>query len=252
MQIPLEVIGLSKIYNNKDAVKDISFKVNKNEIIGILGPNGCGKTTTIGMILGLLKPSNGKVLINGIEIEKKRVDLLNHLNFISPYIELPKKLTVKQNLEVYGRLYDVKNLKKKIEMLSEKLRLSEIINKLTGELSSGQKNRVSLAKSIINNPAVLLLDEPTASLDPETGDFVRSFLESYQKENKASILLASHNMSEVERLCSSVLMMNKGSIVDSGKPEQLIKKHGRKNMEEVFLKITRERIWILIKCMVFF
>mgnify|MGYP003322741371 FL=1 len=252
MQIPLEVIGLSKIYNNKDAVKEISFKVNKNEIIGILGPNGCGKTTTIGMILGLLKPSNGKVLINGIEIEKKRVDLLNQLNFISPYIELPKKLTVKQNLEVYGRLYDVKNLKKKIEMLSEKLRLSEIINKLTGELSSGQKNRVSLAKSIINNPAVLLLDEPTASLDPETGDFVRSFLESYQKENKASILLASHNMSEVERLCSSVLMMNKGSIVDSGKPEQLIKKHGRKNMEEVFLKITRERIWILIKCMVFF
>ncbi len=242
MQIPLEVIGLSKIYNNKDAVKDISFKVNKNEIIGILGPNGCGKTTTIGMILGLLKPSNGKVLINGIEIEKKRVDLLNHLNFISPYIELPKKLTVKQNLEVYGRLYDVKNLKKKIEMLTEKLRLSEIINKLTGELSSGQKNRVSLAKSIINNPSVLLLDEPTASLDPETGDFVRSFLESYQKENKASILLASHNMSEVERLCSSVLMMNKGSIVDSGKPEQLIKKHGRKNMEEVFLKITRERI----------
>ena len=242
MQIPLEVIGLSKIYNNKDAVKDISFKVNKNEIIGILGPNGCGKTTTIGMILGLLKPSNGKVLINGIEIEKKRVDLLNQLNFISPYIELPKKLTVKQNLEVYGRLYDVKNLKKKIEMLSEKLRLSEIINKLTGKLSSGQKNRVSLAKSIINNPTVLLLDEPTASLDPETGDFVRSFLESYQKENKASILLASHNMSEVERLCSSVLMMNKGSIVDSGKPEQLIKKHGRKNMEEVFLKITRERI----------
>ena len=242
MQIPLEVIGLSKIYNNKDAVKDISFKVNKNEIIGILGPNGCGKTTTIGMILGLLKPSKGKVLINGIEIEKKRVDLLNHLNFISPYIELPKKLTVKQNLEVYGRLYDVKNLKKKIEMLTEKLRLSEIINKLTGELSSGQKNRVSLAKSIINNPTVLLLDEPTASLDPETGDFVRSFLESYQKENKASILLASHNMSEVERLCSSVLMMNKGSIVDCGKPEQLIKKHGRKNMEEVFLKITRERI----------
>ena len=242
MQIPLEVIGLSKIYNNKDAVKDISFKVNKNEIIGILGPNGCGKTTTIGMILGLLKPSNGKVLINGIEIEKKRVDLLNHLNFISPYIELPKKLTVKQNLEVYGRLYDVKNLKKEIEKLIEKLRLSEIINKLTGELSSGQKNRVSLAKSIINNPTVLLLDEPTASLDPETGDFVRSFLESYQKENKASILLASHNMSEVERLCSSVLMMNKGSIVDSGKPEQLIKKHGRKNMEEVFLKITRERI----------
>ena len=177
MQTPLEVIELSKIYNNKEAVKNISFKVNKNEIMGILGPNGCGKTTTIGMILGLLKPSNGKVLINGIEIESKRVDLLNDLNFISPYIELPKKLTVKQNLEVYGRLYDIKDIKMKIEYLSEKLRLSEIINKITGELSSGQKNRVSLAKSIINDPKVLLLDEPTASLDPETGDFVRDFIE---------------------------------------------------------------------------
>ena len=242
MQIPLEVIELSKIYNNKEAVKNISFKVNKNEIMGILGPNGCGKTTTIGMILGLLKPSNGKALINGIEIESKRVDLLNDLNFISPYIELPKKLTVKQNLEVYGRLYDIKDIKMKIEYLSEKLRLSEIINKITGELSSGQKNRVSLAKSIINDPKVLLLDEPTASLDPETGDFVRDFIENYQKENGTSILLASHNMAEVERLCSSVLMMNKGSIIDRGNPNELIKKHGRKNMEEVFLKLTRERI----------
>ena len=242
MQTPLEVIELSKIYNNKEAVKNISFKVNKNEIMGILGPNGCGKTTTIGMILGLLKPSNGKVLINGIEIESKRVDLLNDLNFISPYIELPKKLTVKQNLEVYGRLYDIKDIKMKIEYLSEKLRLKEIINKVTGELSSGQKNRVSLAKSIINDPAVLLLDEPTASLDPETGDFIRSFLESYQKEKQTLILLASHNMSEVERLCSSVLMMNKGNIIDQGNPKDLIKKHGRKNMEEVFLKLTRDQI----------
>ena len=242
MQTPLEIIGLSKIYDKKKAVKDISFKVNKNEIIGILGPNGCGKTTTIGMILGLLKPTSGKVLINGIEIEKKRVELLNNLNFISPYIELPKKLTVKQNLIVYGKLYDVKNLTSKIEYLSEKLRLEEIINKITGELSSGQKNRVSLAKSIINDPLVLLLDEPTASLDPETGDFVRSFLEDYQKERGTSILLASHNMSEVERLCSSVLMMNSGSIIDQGSTEELINKHGRKNMEEVFLKLTRETI----------
>ena len=242
MQTPLEVIGLSKFYEKKKAVKDISFKVNKNEIIGILGPNGCGKTTTIGMILGLLKPTSGKVLINGIEIEKKRVELLNNLNFISPYIELPKKLTVKQNLIVYGKLYDVKNLTSKIEYLSEKLRLEEIINKITGELSSGQKNRVSLAKSIINDPLVLLLDEPTASLDPETGDFVRSFLEDYQKERGTSILLASHNMSEVERLCSSVLMMNSGSIIDQGSTEELINKHGRKNMEEVFLKLTRETI----------
>ncbi len=240
MKTRLEVIKLTKIYNDKIAVKDISFKINQNEIIGILGPNGCGKTTTIGMILGLLKPSNGKVLINEKEVEKNRVDLMSSLNFISPYIELPKKLTVKQNLEVYGRLYDVKNLKTKIEYLAEKLRLSEIMNKITGELSSGQKNRVSLAKSIINDPIVLLLDEPTASLDPETGDFIRSFLENYQKERQASILLASHNMAEVERLCSSVLMMNKGNIIDQGDPKKLIKKHGRKNMEEVFLKLTRE------------
>ena len=242
MKKPLEVIGLSKTYNTKEAVKDVSFKVNQNEIIGILGPNGCGKTTTIGMILGLLKPSKGKVLINEIEIENQRVDLLNQLNFISPYIELPKKLTVRQNLEVYGRLYDVNKHKEKIQYLCEKLRLYEFIDKLTGELSSGQKNRVSLAKSVINNPKVLLLDEPTASLDPETGDFVRSFLEEYQQENKTSILLASHNMAEVERLCSSVLMMNKGSIIDEGSPEELIKKHGRKNMEEVFLKLTREKV----------
>ena len=242
MLAPLEIIELSKSYNSKEAVKNISFKVNESEIIGILGPNGCGKTTTIGMILGLLKPSSGKVLVNGIEVELKRVDLLDNLNFISPYIELPKKLTVKQNLEVYGRLYDIKNLKSKIEYISEQLRLNKIINKITGELSSGQKNRVSLAKSIINDPKILLLDEPTASLDPETGDFVRSFLEDYQKKRGASILLASHNMAEVERLCSSVLMMNNGIIIDKDSPEKLIKRHGRKNMEEVFLKLTREKV----------
>ena len=241
MITPLEITQLTKIYGEKEAVKNISFKINKNEIIGILGPNGCGKTTTIGMILGLLKPSKGTVLINGISIEDKRVELLNDINFISPYIELPKKLSVQQNLEVYGRLYDVANLKSKIEELTEKLRLNEIIYKITGELSSGQKNRVSLAKSIINNPKVLLLDEPTASLDPETGDFVRGFLEDYQNENKASILLASHNMTEVERLCASVFMMKNGVIIDQDSPKQLIQKHGRKNLEEVFLKLTREK-----------
>ncbi len=240
MNYPLEVLNLEKNYDDKKAVKNISFKINQNEIIGILGPNGCGKTTTIGMILGLLKPSNGKILVNGEEIEKKRVKILDQLNFISPYIELPKKLTVKQNLEVYGRLYDIKNLKEKIDYLTEELKLNEILFKITGELSSGQKNKVSLAKSIINDPKILLLDEPTASLDPETGDYVRSFLEKYQKEKETSILLASHNMSEVERLCSSVLMMNKGSIIDNGSPKELIKKHGRKNMEEVFLKINKE------------
>ena len=241
MSYSLEIINLEKTYKDKKAVNNISFKVNQNEIIGILGPNGCGKTTTIGMILGLLKPSKGKILINGIEIEKRRVELLDKLNFISPYIELPKKLTVQQNLIVYGKLYDVKKLNEKIDYLSDKLKLSEMLNKITGELSSGQKNRVSLAKSIINDPKVLLLDEPTASLDPETGDYVRSFLEEYQKEKKASIVLASHNMSEVERLCSSVLMMNSGSIIDYGTPKELIKKHGRENMEEVFLKLNRDQ-----------
>ena len=236
----LQIDSLSKIYNGVEVVKSISFAIKRNEIIGLLGPNGCGKTTTIGMILGLLKPSSGKVLIDNQDIEKNRVDILKKINFISPYIELPKKLTVKQNLFVYGKLYNVENLDDKIDYLTEKLRLNEILNCITGELSSGQKNRVSLAKAIINDPILLLLDEPTASLDPETGDFVREFLEDFQKEKESSILLASHNMSEVERLCTSVMMMKNGSIIDSGKPEELILKHGRKNLEEVFLKLTRK------------
>ena len=236
----IEVINLSKQYKDKKAVTNINFKINENEMVGLLGPNGCGKTTTIGMILGLLKPSRGEVLINGINIEKNKISLLHKMNFISPYIELPKKLKVKQNLVVYGKLYNIQNLNDRIDYLANKLRLKDLLNKITGELSSGQKNRVSLAKSIINDPLILLLDEPTASLDPETGDFVRSFLENYQKEKEISILLASHNMAEVERLCSFVLMMKKGSIVDQGKPKELIKRHGRKNMEEVFLKITRD------------
>ena len=236
----LQIDSLSKIYNGVEAVKSISFTIKRNEIIGLLGPNGCGKTTTIGMILGLLKPSSGKVLIDNQDIEKNRVDILKKINFISPYIELPKKLTVKQNLFVYGKLYNVENLDNKIDYLTEKLRLNEILNCITGELSSGQKNRVSLAKAIINDPILLLLDEPTASLDPETGDYVREFLEDFQKERENSILLASHNMSEVERLCTSVMMMKNGSIIDSGKPEELILKHGRKNLEEVFLKLTRK------------
>ena len=241
MSNSIEVINLSKTYKSKEAVNNINFKINENEIVGLLGPNGCGKTTTIGMILGLLKPTNGKVLINGMDIEKNKISLLHKINFISPYIELPKKLTVKQNLIVYGKLYNIKNLIEQINFLSNKLRLNELLDKVTGELSSGQKNRVSLAKSLINNPQVLLLDEPTASLDPETGDFVRTFLENYKKEKKMSVLLASHNMDEVKRLCSSVLMMKDGSIVDRGTPENLIKKHGRKNLEEVFLEIARNK-----------
>jgi ABC-2 type transport system ATP-binding protein len=241
MSSSIEVINLSKSYKEKKAVNNINFKINKNEIIGLLGPNGCGKTTTIAMILGLLKPSSGQVLINGFDIEHHRISLLHKMNFISPYIELPKKLTVKQNLIVYGKLYSVQNLNEKIKLLANKLRLDEILDNITGELSSGQKNRVSLAKALINDPTVLLLDEPTASLDPETGDFIRTFLEDYKKEREISVLLASHNMDEVKRLCNSILMMKNGAIIDSGTPNQLIKKHGRKSLEEVFLQLARNK-----------
>ncbi len=237
----IEVINLSKSYKKIEAVKNINFSVGDNEIIGLLGPNGCGKTTTIAMILGLLKPTKGKILINKKNIENHRIELLHKMNFISPYIELPKKLTVKQNLTVYAKLYNVEKINQRIDYLSSTLRLDKFINNLTGELSSGQKNRVSLAKSLINDPSVLLLDEPTASLDPETGNFIRSFLESYTKQKKVSILLASHNMEEVKRLCSTVMMMKNGKIIDQGPPNELIKKHGRKNLEEVFLKLARTK-----------
>ena len=239
MQKSVIVENLSKNYYKKEAVKEISFTINENEILGLLGPNGCGKTTTIAMMLGLLKPSNGRVVIHGLDIEKNRISLLHKMNFISPYIELPKKLSVKENLIVYGKLYGVKLISERIKYLSEKLRLEEFINKKTGELSSGQKNRVSLAKALINEPSILFLDEPTASLDPETGDFVRSFIEKISKEKKMSILLASHNMDEVKRLCKNVLMMNNGVIIDKGTPDDLIKKHGKRNLEEVFLKLNR-------------
>ena len=239
MQSSIKVINLKKSYGEKEAVKNINFEIKENEIIGLLGPNGSGKTTTIGMILGLLKPTSGEVLINGLKIENNPIEILQKINFISPYIELPKKLTVKQNLIVYGKLYSVKKLNEKIDYLVSKLRLENLLSRVTGELSSGQKNRISLAKAIINDPNVLLLDEPTASLDPEIGDFVRTFLENYMKEKKVSILLASHNMDEVTRLCSSIMMMKNGLIIDKGKPSDLIKKHGRKNLEEVFLKLVR-------------
>ena len=239
MQKSIIVENLSKNYFNKEAVKEISFTINENEILGLLGPNGCGKTTTIAMMLGLLEPTKGKVIIHGQDIEKNRISLLHKMNFISPYIELPKKLTVKENLIVYGKLYGVKLISERIKYLSEKLRLNEFINTKTGELSSGQKNRVSLAKALINEPSVLFLDEPTASLDPETGDFVRSFIEKISKEKNMSILLASHNMDEVKRLCKNVLMMNNGVIIDQGTPDNLIKKHGKRNLEEVFLKLNR-------------
>ena len=231
MNTLVSVNNLSKNFSSFEAVKEISFSINESEILGLLGPNGCGKTTTIGMMLGLLKPTSGEVIINGLNVENNRINLLKKMNFISPYIELPKKLTVKENLMVYGKLYSVNNINNRIDYLAETLRLNEFINKKTGELSSGQKNRVSLAKAVVNDPDILLLDEPTASLDPETGDFVRTFIEKISSEKKMSILLASHNMNEVKRLCKSILMMKDGKIIDRGTPSEIINKHGKKNLE---------------------
>jgi ABC-2 type transport system ATP-binding protein len=236
----IEINNLSKQYRNTLAVKNINFKINKGAIIGLLGPNGCGKSTTIGMMLGLIKPTSGTVVINGQNIENNRTSLLEKMNFISPYAELPKKLTVEENLKVYGRLYGVKNLKDRIYNVMKKLNLTQFITRKTGELSSGQKNRVSLAKALINDPEILLLDEPTASLDPDVGDYIRKIIEDFAANKGTTILLASHNMNEVERLCDEVMMMKNGEIIDKGKSIDLIDKHGRKNLEEVFLKIARE------------
>ena len=236
----LKVQNLVKKFNSINAVNDISFEIEKNSTLGLLGPNGCGKTTSIGMMLGLITPTSGKIYINDICLEpKNRIELLSLMNFASPYIELPKKLTVKQNLEVYARLYGVVEINKRVDEMVVDLNLKNFLHKKTGELSSGQKNRVSLAKSLINKPKLLFLDEPTASLDPDVGDFVREYIEKYKKNNELTILLASHNMKEVERLCNKIVMMKKGEVVDSGTCDQLIKKHGRQNLEDTFLKIAR-------------
>ena len=238
----LEVLNLSKKFENTLVVNNITFSIEKNKTLGLLGPNGCGKTTSIGMMLGLITPSEGKILINNQELnQKNRVNFLSTMNFASPYIELPKKLTVFQNLNVYAKLYGVENVDQRIDEMVQDLDLKDFLNKRTGELSSGQKNRVSLAKSLINKPKLLFLDEPTASLDPDVGDFVREYLEKYKSKNELTMLLASHNMNEVERLCDNIVMMKKGEIVDQGTCLELIKKHGRNNLEETFLKIARSK-----------
>ena len=237
--VKLEISNLQKKFGDFEAVKKINFSITANQTVALLGPNGCGKTTTIAMILGLITPTSGSIRIND-QLLMKDHHYLSKMNFASPYVELPKKLKVIENLKVYAMMYEVANAKTKIEQLVEELNLAPILYKKTGELSSGQRNRVSLAKALINDPEILLLDEPTASLDPDTGDFIRTFLETYKKKNSMAILLASHNMDEVTRLSDYVLMMKEGSIIDEGTASDLIKKHGRQDLEEVFLKLARQ------------
>jgi ABC-2 type transport system ATP-binding protein len=235
----IAVSHLTKHYSHTLAVDDISFNLARGGIVGLLGGNGAGKTTTISMLLGLLVPTSGSIHVLGHDMKTERFAALARMNFSSPYIALPSRLTVAENLTVYGHLYGVPNLSRRIGELAEQFNLGGLLNRFAGELSAGQKTRVALAKSLINNPDLLLLDEPTASLDPDTGDFVRTTLETVRAASNTAILLASHNMAEVERLCDEVLMMRTGKIVDRGTPADLIARYGRDNLEEVFLDIAR-------------
>jgi ABC-2 type transport system ATP-binding protein len=237
----IEVAHLTKRYRQTLAVDDIGFTVPAGATLGLLGGNGAGKTTTIAMLLGLLIPSAGSIRILGHDMARDRFAALARMNFSSPYIALPHRLTVAENLRIYGHLYDVKRLEHRIGELAEQLDLGALLHRPAGELSAGQKTRVALAKSLINRPEVLLLDEPTASLDPDTGDLVRGWLERYRADSGCTVLLASHNMAEVERLCSDVLMLKRGRIVDHGSPDELLVRYGRDDLEAVFLDIARDR-----------
>ncbi len=225
----------------RPAVDGLSFILPRGQTLGLLGGNGAGKTTTIAMLLGLLVPTSGRVVALGHDMAKDRFSALARMNFSSPYLALPAKLTVAENLRVYGHLYDVTGLEARIAELAEQLQLGDFIDRAAGDLSAGQKTRVALAKALVNTPDLLLLDEPTASLDPDTGDWVRSWLERYRAETGCAILLASHNMAEVERLCDQVLMLKQGQAVDRGSPAELLAKYGRDDMEQVFLDIARGR-----------
>ena len=237
----IEVERLSKRYGATLAVDTIDFAVPSGETLGLLGGNGAGKTTTIAMLLGLLIPSAGSIRVLGHDMARDRFAALARMNFSSPYVALPARLTVAENLRVYGHLYGVPRLERRIRQLTEELDLGALLDRPAGALSAGQKTRVALAKSLINRPSVLLLDEPTASLDPDTGDTVRSWLEAYRRESGCTILLASHNMAEVERLCDYVLMLKQGRVADEGAPGELIARYGRSDLEAVFLDIARDR-----------
>jgi ABC-2 type transport system ATP-binding protein len=235
----IAVERLVKVYKTVPAVDGISFSLSPGSITGLLGGNGAGKTTAIASIMGLVMPTSGRVTVLGAEMPKERYRVLHRMNFESPYVEVPMRLTVRQNLTVFGMLYGVDNLRERIAELGRQLDLTDLIDRPTGRLSAGQKTRVALAKALINDPEVLLLDEPTASLDPDTADWVRGHLQRYCHERRATMLLASHNMAEVERLCERVIIMNKGRIVDDDTPVKLLARYGRRTLEEVFLDVAR-------------
>src|SRR5437899_10057269 len=237
----IAVDRLAKTYKSAVAVDGISFALERGSITGLLGGNGAGKTTTIAMIMGLVMPTSGTVRVLGAEMPRQRYQVLHKMNFESPYIDMPHRLTVRQNLRVFGRLYAVEDLKGRIAALAEELDLSEFLDRSVGKLSAGQKTRVALAKALINSPRVLLLDEPTASLDPDTADWVRSRLEDFRRSRGATVLLASHNMAEVERLCERVIIMKTGRIEDDDTPAHLLARYGRNTLEEVFLDVARGR-----------
>jgi len=241
MDIAIRAEGLTKRYGEVLAVADLSFALRRGETLGLLGGNGAGKTTTIAMLLGLLIPDGGRIEVLGHDMATDRFAALARMNFSSPYVALPHRLTVRENLRVYGHLYGVVGLEERIERLAEELDLAALLDRPGGELSAGQKTRAALAKALINAPEVLLLDEPTASLDPDTADRMRTWLERYRLETGAAVVLASHNMAEVERMCDRVLMLKRGRVVDQGAPSELVARYGRADLEAVFLDIARGR-----------
>ncbi len=237
----IQVRHLRKVYGEVVAVDDLSFAVPPGAVLGLLGGNGAGKTTTIAMLLGLLEPTAGEIEVLGVDMLRRRYAALPRMNFSSPYVDLPHRLTVRQNLAFYGRLYGVKDLDRRVEEIAEHMQIAPFLERQAGKLSAGQKTRVALAKALINQPDVLLLDEPTASLDPDTADWVRGYLKDYQHETHATILMASHNMGEVERLCDDVILLQAGKVFERGSPRELIERFGREDMEEVFLDMARGR-----------
>jgi ABC-2 type transport system ATP-binding protein len=241
MPSAIDVEHLTKVYRKTTAVNDISFTVMRGSVTGLLGGNGAGKTTTIGMIMGLVRPTSGTVRVLGKRMPDESAEVLGRMNFESPYVDMPMRLTVRQNLTVFGKLYAVQDLKARIAQLATDLDLKEFLDRPSGNLSAGQKTRVSLAKALINNPDLLLLDEPTASLDPDAADWIRRHLENYRKARGATILLASHNMLEVERLCDRVIILKRGRIEDDDTPSGIRERYNRTTLEEVFLDVARGR-----------